>query len=407
MSGWLLILTLLVLGGVLATLGDRLGSRVGKARLSLLGLRPRHTAVLITVLTGSLISALSLGLMLLVSERLRVGLFELDQIQERLNQSRGALERSQQDLRHSEQERRRSERLRRDAVLSRETALSSLRAARRQLGEAEQRVQTLRSGLLPLQAQRQRLEQERRRLSGDVKARDGDIRRTEAELAAVQRRIAAGEQELRGLEANLVALRRGDVVIASGQRLAMAKVRLEQPGQAREVINALLQQANRDAFGRVLPGRPPDRQILLVPRSDIARLEALLTRPGTWVVSILAATNVLRGETRVLAFPDLRPNQRVATAGDVMARTTLEGDVRAPAEVAERLNLLLAATYTRAQRQGTLAEGLQFNVARFNALGQALSQRPAGQLATVVAVISQDADTPDPLQVELRWEGEP
>jgi uncharacterized protein (DUF3084 family) len=51
-TGWFLLLALLVLGGVLSTLGDRLGSRVGKARLSLLGLRPKRTAVVITVLTG-------------------------------------------------------------------------------------------------------------------------------------------------------------------------------------------------------------------------------------------------------------------------------------------------------------------------------------------------------------------
>ena len=85
MSGWLLILALLVLGGILSTLGDRLGSRVGKARLSLFNMRPRRTAVVITVLTGSLISALSLGLMLLVSRQLRVGLFELDALQARLS----------------------------------------------------------------------------------------------------------------------------------------------------------------------------------------------------------------------------------------------------------------------------------------------------------------------------------
>ena len=95
MSGWLLILALLLLGGVLSTLGDRLGSKVGKARLSLLGMRPRRTAVLITVLTGSLISGISLGLMLLVSDRLRTGLFELDQIERRLKESREALNRSQ------------------------------------------------------------------------------------------------------------------------------------------------------------------------------------------------------------------------------------------------------------------------------------------------------------------------
>ena len=98
MTGWLLILALLVLGGVLSTLGDRLGSLVGKSRLSLFNLRPRKTAVLITVMTGSLISALSLGLMLLVSQQLRVGLFELDRIEHRLRDSRTSLARSQAEL---------------------------------------------------------------------------------------------------------------------------------------------------------------------------------------------------------------------------------------------------------------------------------------------------------------------
>ena len=50
MTGWLLILAVLVLGGVLSNLGDRLGSRIGKARLSLFRMRPKKTAVLITVL---------------------------------------------------------------------------------------------------------------------------------------------------------------------------------------------------------------------------------------------------------------------------------------------------------------------------------------------------------------------
>ena len=54
-------------------------------------MRPRRTAVVITVLTGSLISALSLGLMLLVSRQLRVGLFELDALQQKLNESRQQL----------------------------------------------------------------------------------------------------------------------------------------------------------------------------------------------------------------------------------------------------------------------------------------------------------------------------
>ncbi len=403
MSGWLLILALLVLGGVLSTLGDRLGSRVGKARLSLFNLRPRKTAVMITVLTGSLISAVSLALMLLVSERLRVGLFQLDQIEERLRDSRAALQRNKGELARTRGELERSRLDLTSAERRRDQALASQRRAQNQLLAAEHRVDSLRRELQPLQAERVRLEAERSRLNREVQGRDAEILRTEAELASVRRRIAAGEKELKGLETNVIALRRGDVVIASGQPLATAKVQLQRPDQARQVIDALLQESNRAAFQLLLPGQPPNRQILLVPRSDITRLESLLGTPGTWVVSIRSAANVLRGEAQVLAFPDLRPNRQVVEQGEVLSRTALEADVRQIDAVRSRLNLLLAAAFAKAQRQGTLVSGLQFDAASFNALANDLSERPAGVIANLEAVASQNADTPDPISVEMRW----
>ena len=389
MTGWLLILALLALGGVLSTLGDRLGSLVGKARLSLLGMRPRHTAVLITVLTGSLISAISLGLMLLVSERLRTGLFELDRLEQRLQTSRSQLSRSNSQLASSRLEVTRAE--------------QGKREAQARFEQAQARASKLRQELAPLLAQRNTLELERSRLSQEVKGRDAEIRRTEAELAQVRRRINAGAQELKDLEGNLIALRRGDVVLSSGQTLASAKVTLERPEQAKDVINALLQQANLNAFRRVLPGQPPDRQILLVPKNDISKLEGLLAKPGSWVVSILSAANVLRGERQVLAFPDLRPNRPVVQTGEVLASTTIEGDLTALEPVSRRLNLLLAAAYARAQRQGTLVEGLQFDAASFKQLAQELSERQPGQVAQLDAIASNSASTADPIAVELRW----
>ncbi len=403
MSGWLLILALLVLGGVLSTLGDRLGSRVGKARLSLFNLRPRKTAVVITVLTGSLISAVSLALMLLVSERLRMGLFQLDQIQDRLRDSRAALQRNKGELQRTRGELERSRLDLTTAERRRDQALASQRRAQTQLLAAERRVDTLRRELQPLQAERVRLEAERARLTREVRGRDAEIRRTEAELASVRRRIAAGAKELKDLETNVIALRRGDVVIASGQPLATAKVLLQRPDQAKQVIDALLQESNRAAFQLLLPGQAPNRQILLVPRSDITRLESLLGTPGTWVVSIRSAANVLLGETQVLAFPDLRPNRQVVEQGEVLSRTALEPDVRELDAVRSRLNLLLAAAFAKVQRQGTLANGLQFDAASLNGLARDLSERPAGVTANLEAVASQNADTPDPISVELRW----
>jgi uncharacterized protein (DUF3084 family) len=112
---------------------------------------------------------------------------------------------------------------------------------------------------------------------------------------------------------------------------------------------------------------------------------------------------VLRGERQVLAFPDLRPNRPVVKAGDVLASTTIEGDLTGLEPINRRLNLLLAAAYSRAQRQGSLVEGLQFNAAALTQLGRELSERPEGQVAQLEAVALGDADTPDPIGVELRW----
>ena len=417
MSGWLLILTLLVLGGVLSTLGDRLGSKVGKARLSLFNLRPRNTAVVITALTGSLISAISLGLMLLVSERLRVGLFELDQLQDRLRDGRQALSRSQADLQRSKndlelnrlelktnQQALKVSRLERNRALrGREAAIASERKVTQALSQAERRVGALRGELQPLQSQRRRLEAERDRLTREVKGRDAEIQRTEKQLAGVQARIDAGAKELKDLEGKVIALRRGDVLIASGQPLAMGRIKLGREEDGRQAIDALLQQANASAFQVLMPGHKADRQILLVPRSDIERLDQAIRKPGVWVVTIRSAANILRGEKRVLAFPDLRPNRSVVRRGDVLARTVLDGDVRSPEDVRSRLNLLLAAAFTQAQRQGTLVDGLQVDGAKFNRLGLSLSQRPEGVRATLEAIALANADTPDPIAVELVW----
>ena len=380
MSGWLLILALLILGGVLSTLGDRLGSRVGKARLSLFNLRPRRTAVLITVLTGSLISALSLGLLLLVSRQLRVGLFELDALQAKLRDSRSALDAAEAD--------------RRDARSATERIEAELITTRR-------RAATLRQELEPLQQQKLQLEQERNRLTADIQARDLDIQRTEAELRSVRDRIKAGEQELTSLEKDLLALRRGSVVLRSGQPLATATVRLEQPEQAKQVVDRLLQEANQTAYIRVRPGETPDRQILLVPRSDVERLQQTLRQSGTWVVSMRSAGNVLRGEAVVYAYPDVKPNRTITRPDEVLATTTLEPEERGSEAVRNRLNLLLASAFAEVQRRGSLTEGLQFDGNALNALGLELVERVDSRPLELQVIAARSSDTADPVAVRL------
>ncbi|HJN35522.1 MAG: DUF3084 domain-containing protein [Prochlorococcus sp.] len=387
MTGWLLILSLLVLGGVLSTLGDRLGSRVGKARLTLFNLRPRRTAVVITVLTGSLISALSLGLMLLVSRQLRVGLFELNDLQAKLRNSRTALKESKQANVNAE--------------IDLQKALADSADVLTELAEAQKRSAALRSELAPLQKEQQRLEAERNRLNREIDAKDADILKTEAELNKVRTRISAGEKELKQLETNLIALRRGNVVVSSGQQLATATLRLETPSQAKSVIDRLLQEANLEAYQKVLPGEEPNRQILLVPRSDIQRLEQIISKPGTWVVNIRSAANVLSGEKVVYAIPEVRANKTVVRKGEVLASMTLHRGEQSSEAIRKRMNLLLASTLAAVQRRGSLSTGLQFDMNAMNQLGQALLNRSTGSIE-LKAISVRDSDTADPVAVAVQ-----
>ena len=52
-------------------LGNQLGRKIGRRKMTLFGLRPRHTSIFITTATGSLIAVLTLALAMLLSENER------------------------------------------------------------------------------------------------------------------------------------------------------------------------------------------------------------------------------------------------------------------------------------------------------------------------------------------------
>jgi len=89
---WILITFLILLGGLIAPFGDLLGTKIGKARFSILKLRPKKTATIVTIITGGFISAISIGLLILVSEEFRQRLFiDIPFLQKTLDESKKAL----------------------------------------------------------------------------------------------------------------------------------------------------------------------------------------------------------------------------------------------------------------------------------------------------------------------------
>ena len=373
-------------------MGDRLGTRIGKARLSFLRMRPRRTAVVFTAITGSLISALSFAVLITINDRWRRGLFELGRIEENLWTTRENLDSIQDALATS-----------REALVDAERSRNQAETEVQGLAERTDRLQVqtreLQHTINMLDGQRQQLLNEQDRLAKAVDRRD-------QELGALQEKINTQVNALDTLRRSITALRRGDVAIASNEPLAMAQVALPRPSEAQVAINSLLNQANRAAYERLLPGQQPTRQLIYIPTSEVERIARDLQTGHAWIVTIRSANNVLLGENSLLAFADVRPSRQVLEAGQILASTVVEEDERSPEAVNQRLSLLLATARNQASRLGALNTQIVLDDEALTTLVRTLVSRTDPQ-ATLEAFSLQDGDTGDPLHLGIRWQSPP
>ncbi len=67
----LIFLLVAVLAGGIAMLGNQLGRKIGRRKMSVFGLRPRYTSIVITTVTGSLIACTTLALAMIFSQDIR------------------------------------------------------------------------------------------------------------------------------------------------------------------------------------------------------------------------------------------------------------------------------------------------------------------------------------------------
>ncbi|MCS7300787.1 MAG: DUF3084 domain-containing protein [Fimbriimonadales bacterium] len=187
----LVVVALLTLfGGAIAYAGDWLGRRLGKQRLSLFGIRPRHTATLITTLTGGFTVALTVAGMTLANESFRAWITRGDQI------------------------------------------LRELRENEARLKELQSRNDALQQTNAQLRAEQERLQGELRKLDGEYQAQLAQVRQLQAQLSQARAALQRTESRLRGASQQLAQAQR------TRQQLE-AQIRAE-----RAQIAALQQQQN-------------------------------------------------------------------------------------------------------------------------------------------------------------------
>jgi len=232
-SGYILIVAMLVLGGVLATLGDRIGTKVGKARLSLFKLRPRNTATVVTIITGSLISATTLGILFATSGSLRQGIFELDSIKKKLRIARGEVQgiKAQKSQVESELTKTRIEQA--DAQKRLDTINRNFQQAQTQLKDVSQQATLLRAEIKSLLAERQDLLQQRDQLSTQ-------IIQLKDQVNQLKESVALRDEEL--LKRNQTIKERNQELAKQDQVIAQGEARLREVEQQRQAAIAEIRQ---------------------------------------------------------------------------------------------------------------------------------------------------------------------
>ncbi|NBD32098.1 MAG: DUF3084 domain-containing protein [Cyanobacteria bacterium] len=447
-SALVLIAAILLLGGLLAALGDYLGTKVGKARLRMFQLRPRQTATFVTIFTGTVIAASTLGILFATSESLRKGIFRLDEYLNRLQDARNELAEAVQDKEQVEQELAEAQSGLDQVNRKFQSTQEELAAVSQKLSQLNQQLSTLKQEREKLLEQRKRLEQEivkkdkelanqkeqlqateerlaelekqRQRFQAEIEQQDARIAELdetiqtrdevlqfqEQQVSELEIQISKLQEQIQALEQyyqNYQALRRGNVALGKGEVLAFNVVQIDDPEQMETVINQMLRQANYNAIEATQPGNENfQKQVLVITQSQIKRLREILKDGQEYVVQIVTAGNYLSGEKKIRVFADVVRNQPVFEKGDVIASLSLTPEEVQKGELPERIDLLLGTSRFRARRSGVIGEIFvgknNLDIIQFIEELEALNQ----SYDLIKAIAAQKTHTAGPLQLELR-----
>lgn len=286
--GILIFCVLAVMGGLIAFLGDKIGSKVGKKRISLFGMRPKYTSILVTVLTGIMIALMTIGVLSALSENVRTALFGMEQLQGELGRLGSEVQQKNAELKRSK------------AQLAEQTTeynrmTERVRETNTQLALAQEQESYMR-------AQLQVVEEAYRKAQDDVHASAEEIAQLEAMRGELTENIQKLDAEAERLRTNIVSLREGQVVFRVGQILSSAVVESHlSADQAQQVLVNVLNDTNR-LLQKQLNTQEGTTLIRVLPATLEKASTELQDADRKKLVRVVAAGNIIYGEPAWVEF---------------------------------------------------------------------------------------------------------
>ena len=307
MYGIYLIAALAVTGGAIAFIGDRLGTKIGKKRLSIFGLRPRHTSNVITVLTGILITGLTIGLLSLASKEVRTALFGLDELNANLESARRELNLTSDELASVRVEYDKAnadlEKSRED-VAQLQTEQDELREESARLKEGNRKLELTNARLIEdndqlvsdndrLASDNQALADENQSLASNNQTLSTENERLTADNATLIEDNKELEDRTERLRSGLTAMREGDIVFRAGEILASAVIAGNRDA---DVIVGEIDELAQRATDNVSERSGEEESVWIYQPELRAAVDRISQSSGDVLLRIVAAGNLMRGE---------------------------------------------------------------------------------------------------------------
>lgn len=314
--GAAIFLVLIVMGGVIAFLGDRIGSKVGKKRMTLFGLRPKYTSVIVTIISGVLISFSTVAVMAVVNENVRVALFGLSRLQAQMNDLNQEIKVKNREL---------------------EKGKRQLEARNKEYEDVTKKSEETSRELDRVESQRVYMENElasvqdaydEARAGVEKSAREiQNLEKTKEELSS---NISTLNEEKKTLLDNIYALREGQVVMQAGQILTSVTVDEDMTReQTVQVLESVLKDIN-NMLKQQMNITDESVNLVRISRTDFDNaVQEIAGAKNKKLVRIVAAQNLIRGERLIVDF-DIHDNLLVFSKGEVVYRGSLDAykDIR-------------------------------------------------------------------------------
>ena len=325
--GIAMFLVLMIMGGVIAFLGDKIGSKVGKKRLSLFGLRPKYTSIIVTIISGILISFLTIAALAVVNENVRVALFGLSRLQEKMANLNQEIEVKNKELEEGKQQLKERNKEYKYMTLRSENISKELERVESQRAYAEAELSVV-----------QKAYDEARQ---GVEASAEEIKKLEKTKEELSGNISKLNREKESLLGNIAAIREGTVVFRAGQVLTDAVVDENMTKeQSEQVLGSILNDINNLLKDRM---NVKDKDVYLVRMPQVSfdsAVEKVKEAKNKKLVRVVAAGNLILGEPAIVEF-DVFDNNLIFLKNETIMKAEMlnYGNLKRPdAQVLRLLN---------------------------------------------------------------------